>query len=90
MSKLDDIFAELGFEKPDLLSQRSRPVPYRSSDYPIGPCGKKVFPSERVAKSAIHNRQNKGTGGNSKILAYFCNECKGWNLTSRLPGRLNR
>lgn len=78
---LDQIFNELGLGGPKLM----RPPPARDprSKYPKGECGKVIFPSERIAKEAIHRRLNKGTGGATSLLAYHCKVCAGWHMSSR-------
>lgn len=85
---LDDIFAEIGFPEPPklLFVKETQVLTGQRSGYPVGVCGKVSYPSEAVAKQAIHNRLNKGTGGATRLIAYKCDKCAGgWHMTSRRP-----
>lgn len=83
VSNLDAIFEELGFTKPPLFNRHSAPRHERRTEFPTGECGKLIYPSERVAKEVKRNRERKGTGGATSLLAYHCRTCKGRHLSSR-------
>jgi phage terminase Nu1 subunit (DNA packaging protein) len=46
-------------------------------------CGKHRFTSQKAAKAALHNREDKGANV-SALRAYFCPSCHGWHMTSRI------
>jgi hypothetical protein len=47
-----------------------------------GPCGKAVYDNEGQCRTAIKRRLSNGATS-SFLRPYFCDECRGWHMTSR-------
>lgn len=80
LSRLGQIFSELGFRRPEGVIP-SEPVPSPSPPPPKGVCGKSVYSSESACRQAIKRLRN-GKGDASYLRPFFCDECHGWHMTS--------
>jgi hypothetical protein len=79
ISRLGEIFAELGFKNP-----RGTPPPpeqIQSTPPPKGECGKTLFPTEEKCRQAIKRLRN-GKGDTSYLRPFSCAICHGWHMTS--------
>lgn len=79
LSRLGEIFAELGFRRPDGFTPP--PVPVTTPPPPKGVCGKSLYPSEEKCRKAIKKLRN-GKGDASYLRPFFCDACHGWHMTS--------
>jgi hypothetical protein len=80
MSRLDDIFRELGFPTPP--KRPAQPVYDEHRDLPVGECGKVNFPSEKMARQRrVVLLQHKGN--TSFLRVYYCKVCHAYHLTSK-------
>lgn len=79
MSRLDQIFRELGFKDKFLPPREDPPERCRP---PKGPCGKSCYESERRVKQAIRNMLKSGKTDTSRLRPYFCKTCHSWHMTA--------
>lgn len=86
-SSLDEVFEELGFKKA-LLIQPGNPSARINSQPKVGVCGKHTFNTQGQCERAIVNRLNKANDAD-RLIAYFCNKCHGWHMSSR-DSRMDR
>lgn len=80
MSRLDDIFREIGFPEPP--KRPAKPIYDERKDLPIGACGKVNFPTEKM----VNERRRvllQHKGNTSFLRAYYCKTCRAWHLTSK-------
>lgn len=90
---LNEIFAELGFPKPEFESpgkldaEMIAGIERNFRGAQVGPCGKNVFSSEGECKNAIRRKLRTGRANVSALIAYHCPTCRGWHMTSRDPIR---
>ena len=82
-NKVDDILKELGLFTKDLSV---RPTPPERVQRERGPCGKVLFASEGSAKTGARAVLKGGRGNTSFLRTYFCDECRGWHMTSSYYG----
>ncbi len=56
--------------------------------FPVGPCGKIVFPAAADAETRVFYLKTIA-GYPATTRSYFCAKCNGWNITSKrlLVGR---
>lgn len=79
LSRLGDIFAELGFRKPS--GSTPPPAPVHTPPPQKGPCGKSLYHSEDKCRAAIKRLRN-GRGDASYLRPFFCDQCHAWHMTS--------
>lgn len=51
-------------------------------------CGKKIYDSKKTAQSMINFIKKKKTRKRLPKRSYFCDDCKGWHITSEITNKL--
>ena len=83
-NRVDDILKELGLFNSK--TQFTPPPAPKIVQRERGPCGKVVFTSEGSAKNGARAILRKGSGNTSFLRTYFCDECRGWHMSSSYFG----